>query len=123
MPTHSRIEYRCSFCGKHQEQVHHLIAGPGGVYICDECIELCYEIITDDRQPTARSIDRVRTLMAETSARFDRDPSLCPLCRNPLQEDEDRLVVASYGGETGEPRHILWRCHASCFRQHERRFD
>ena len=35
---------KCSFCGKSQKQVIKLIAGPG-VYICDECIELCVEII------------------------------------------------------------------------------
>jgi ATP-dependent Clp protease ATP-binding subunit ClpX len=38
---------RCSFCGKNQEQVKRLIAGPQ-VYICDECIELCYEIIEQE---------------------------------------------------------------------------
>ncbi len=32
--------YECSFCGKNKEQVEHLIAGPGGVYICDECVGL-----------------------------------------------------------------------------------
>ena len=36
---------KCSFCGKTQKQVKKLIAGPG-VYICDECIDLCNEIIT-----------------------------------------------------------------------------
>ena len=43
-----RLQYRCSFCGKTQEQVRRLIAGPGGVYICDECIELCREIIEEE---------------------------------------------------------------------------
>ena len=38
---------RCSFCGKTQEQVDKLIAGPG-VYICDECIELCQDIMDDE---------------------------------------------------------------------------
>lgn len=38
---------KCSFCGKSQEQVKRLIAGPG-VYICDECIELCSEIIAEE---------------------------------------------------------------------------
>lgn len=37
----------CSFCGKSQKQVVKLIAGPG-VYICDECIALCVEIIADE---------------------------------------------------------------------------
>src|SRR5881409_305086 len=38
---------KCSFCGKSQEQVRKLVAGPG-VYICDECIELCTEIIEEE---------------------------------------------------------------------------
>ncbi len=38
---------KCSFCGKYQDQVKRLIAGPG-VYICDECIELCNEIISEE---------------------------------------------------------------------------
>lgn len=40
-------QLKCSFCGKTQDQVRRLIAGPG-VYICDECIELCSEIISDE---------------------------------------------------------------------------
>ncbi len=39
---------KCSFCGKSQKQVKKLIAGPGGVYICDECIDLCNEIIEEE---------------------------------------------------------------------------
>lgn len=38
----------CSFCGKPQEQVSRLIAGPNGVYICDQCVALCNEILTDE---------------------------------------------------------------------------
>jgi len=48
-----RVQYRCSFCGKSQEQVHRLIAGPGGVYICDECIDLCQEIIAEEQATPA----------------------------------------------------------------------
>ncbi len=40
-------QIKCSFCGKTQEQVRRLIAGPD-VYICDECIELCHNIVDDD---------------------------------------------------------------------------
>src|SRR6266702_6554909 len=40
---------RCSFCGKSQNEVKKLIAGPT-VYICNECIDICNEIITDDQQ-------------------------------------------------------------------------
>ena len=38
---------KCSFCGKSQDQVRKLIAGPG-VYICDECIDLCNEILDEE---------------------------------------------------------------------------
>jgi len=38
---------KCSFCGKSQKQVKKLIAGPG-IYICDECVELCNEIIDEE---------------------------------------------------------------------------
>ena len=43
---------KCSFCGKTQKQVKKLIAGPG-VYICDECIDLCNEIIVEELSETA----------------------------------------------------------------------
>ncbi|MER5648680.1 ATP-dependent Clp protease ATP-binding subunit ClpX [Streptosporangium sp. NPDC002524] len=39
---------RCTFCGKSQRQVMRLIAGPGGVYICDECVGLCNELIEEE---------------------------------------------------------------------------
>ena len=41
---------RCSFCGKTEKQVRKLIAGPGDVFICDECISLCDEILEDELQ-------------------------------------------------------------------------
>jgi len=46
-PTDSNEQLLCSFCGKSQRQVKKLIAGPG-VYICDECIDLCNEIIEEE---------------------------------------------------------------------------
>ena len=45
---------RCSFCGKSQNEVAKLIAGPGA-YICNECIELCNEIIDDENLPAANA--------------------------------------------------------------------
>ena len=49
---------KCSFCGKSQKQVIKLLAGPG-VYICDECIELCTEIIEEEKIDTIDSSDEV----------------------------------------------------------------
>jgi len=58
-----RIFYRCSFCGKSQEEVRRLIAGPNGVYICDECVQLCREIIEEEapRHRAAPTISRIPT--------------------------------------------------------------
>ncbi len=41
-------QYHCSFCGKSQDDVRRLIAGPNSVYICDECVDLCREIIDEE---------------------------------------------------------------------------
>ena len=39
---------KCSFCGKTQEQVRKMVAGPSGIYICDECVEICNDIVTEE---------------------------------------------------------------------------
>jgi ATP-dependent Clp protease ATP-binding subunit ClpX len=51
-----RVHYRCSFCNKGQEEVRRLIAGPNQVYICDECVQLCREII-EEEEPTAPRVE------------------------------------------------------------------
>ena len=48
MPVRTDDKIRCSFCGKSQDQVRKLIAGSGNVYICDECIDLCAEILEEE---------------------------------------------------------------------------
>jgi ATP-dependent Clp protease ATP-binding subunit ClpX len=66
-------DYRCSFCGKRQDQVKKLIAGPKLVFICDDCVNLCKEIIdaefsvTPRPEPPHRSggwFDRLRRMAA-----------------------------------------------------------
>src|SRR6187401_2755856 len=58
-PTDSNEQLLCSFCGKSQRQVKKLIAGPG-VYICDECIDLCNEIIDEElTAPTTLDLDNL----------------------------------------------------------------
>ena len=44
----TRSDYQCSFCAKGQSQVRRLIAGPGRVFICDECVQLCQQIISEE---------------------------------------------------------------------------
>ncbi|HIQ61550.1 MAG TPA: AAA family ATPase, partial [Candidatus Enterenecus faecium] len=55
----ARDEYktvRCSFCGKHQEQVERIIAGPGA-YICNECVHLCLSILDEEEEPVAGNLE------------------------------------------------------------------
>ena len=53
---------RCSFCSRSQDQVNRLIAGPDGVFICDECVDLCKEILREEEPP----VDS-RTVFGETT--------------------------------------------------------
>ncbi|MCD8130611.1 MAG: ATP-dependent Clp protease ATP-binding subunit ClpX [Lachnospiraceae bacterium] len=48
---------RCSFCGKSQDAVRKIIAGPDGIYICDECVSLCSEILEDELYDDAEDDD------------------------------------------------------------------
>lgn len=50
-------EVRCSFCNKTQDQVRKLIAGPSGVYICDECVEICADIIEEEYEEEEEVLD------------------------------------------------------------------
>ena len=75
---------KCSFCGKSQKQVKKLIAGPG-VYICDECIDLCNEIIEEELSETTElAFDEL-----PKPKRDLRVPRL--LCRRAGQRQEDPL--------------------------------
>src|SRR6185369_2290613 len=42
-----RSQARCSFCGRHTSEVRRMIAGPGAAYICDDCLQLCNDILRD----------------------------------------------------------------------------
>ena len=56
---------KCSFCGKTQQQVIKLIAGPG-VYICDQCIDLCNQIVEEE---VGKRPERVRNAEIDAAAR------------------------------------------------------
>ena len=49
-------EYKCSFCGKRQAEVERLIAGQKKVFICDQCIALCDQIINEQTEPKPTSL-------------------------------------------------------------------
>jgi hypothetical protein len=65
---------RCSFCGQGHEEVQKLIAGPG-MYICDQCVDLCNKIIADevgpDRKRIAERIDRLAADLDQLRRDFD----------------------------------------------------
>ncbi len=62
--TDERKTVRCSFCGKHQDQVQRLIAGPGA-YICNECVHLCMNILDDglEQDPEKNVVESAETLL------------------------------------------------------------
>jgi hypothetical protein len=79
---------RCSFCNKSQDDVRKLIAGPA-VYICDECVEVCNNIIVDADQ--GRHTGLPDSTLKAVSAPDGRAPSYavpCSLCALPVPLDE-----------------------------------
>src|SRR5262245_22757333 len=80
-PTPPRARITCSFCGKSDEQVARLVAGPT-VYICDECIDLCNEILAQEIErdsPAGRPQSQVSAIGVEHR---------CALCNLPKPTDE-----------------------------------
>jgi ATP-dependent Clp protease ATP-binding subunit ClpX len=65
------VHYRCSFCNKGQEEVRRLIAGPNQVYICDECVQLCREII-EEEEPAAPRVEAAPTAIPTPKALYEQ---------------------------------------------------
>ncbi len=74
MPNKYDSHLKCSFCGKSQEQVRKLIAGPG-VYICDECVELCNEILDEELIDGATVVTQPVSRPEEVSPRASKGKS------------------------------------------------
>ena len=53
MPSEDEETLRCSFCGKTQHEVLKLIAGPGGICICDECVDICATVMSEEGRDVA----------------------------------------------------------------------
>ena len=58
-------EKRCSFCGKSQDDVAALIAGPS-VFICDECVDVCIEVLGINEEWCERKIANLQRMLAQT---------------------------------------------------------
>ncbi len=63
-------QLRCSFCGKPQSQVRRLVAGPG-VYICDECVEMCMDIVSDAIREYETSSDEIQYELPKPKEIYD----------------------------------------------------
>ncbi len=67
---------RCSFCGKPQSQVRKLIAGPNGAYICDECVDICTEIIDEEFANNAYSYGDEDDILGELASNLKKPKEL-----------------------------------------------
>ncbi len=66
-----RYEQRCSFCGKEKAKTKKLIAGPDGIFICDECVELCNDML--EKTPASSTVEEVELKKpAEIKAELDQ---------------------------------------------------
>src|SRR5207244_2512830 len=82
---------RCSFCGKGQDQVRKLVAGPG-VFICDQCIDLCQEVLEDDNRSAGTKKQKTGFI-----------PNPKTICAVPFAiADATSLTEAGYVGEDVE---------------------
>src|SRR5215469_12921137 len=52
-----RSQARCSFCGKRPPEVRRMVAGPGAAYICESCLKLCNEILSDPSPFSAKALE------------------------------------------------------------------
>ena len=77
---------KCSFCGKSQKQVIKLIAGPG-VYICDECIELCVEIIEEEKVETLEATSETHLPLPKEIDHALNEFVICLLYTSPSPRD------------------------------------
>lgn len=100
-------QLQCSFCGKLEDRVKRLIAGPG-VYICDECVDLCQEILEEEsggvkpnrasshpRGPSASVDQRVSEILSEEALREGLEK---------LAYRERRVLELRYGLSGEQPR-------------------
>jgi hypothetical protein len=78
----------CSFCDKSQDQIRKLVAGPKAL-ICDECVDVCVDIISDDRGPGGASADTDSQAPLTSPLLTAR----CSLCRMPSVVEELVAVI------------------------------
>lgn len=126
-----RKQLRCSFCNKTQDQVRKLIAGPGA-YICDECVEICSEIIEEELVDAGLDSDGDINLLKpkeikefldeyvigqEEAKRYWRLPCTTIIreyLRRRILRLNYRRVISSWLAQQDQVRHILPRPLQNC---------
>lgn len=90
--------HNCSFCGKSQDQVQSLIAGPGSTYICNECIDLSREIIEEESAFLPPDSDQTTSSLPETYSSNAKPNMLfaCSFCGK--SQDQVQRLIAGPGG-------------------------
>src|ERR1700737_2685688 len=78
---------RCSFCGRHSSEVRRMIAGPGAAYICDNCLQLCNEVLYDATPFSAKALELAsRPPVVVAAPQFhDQERAVPPLHNDPLR--------------------------------------
>ena len=95
-------ELQCSFCGKTHGQARHLIAGPG-VYICDLCVDLCQEILDEERDDAEHVLESVHLNADERSGEIVTGEALQQALEK-LSYRERRILELRYGLSGEQPR-------------------
>lgn len=103
----------CSFCGKSEHEIAKLVAGPGGIHICNECVETCRVIMTGEAEGPARSFDpatwpteRLMELLAPVNATVETYRNHLQTIVEHLRERE--VSWAAIGGQMGVSRQSAW---------------
>ncbi len=96
---------KCSFCGKSQEQVRKLIAGPG-VYICDECVDLCNEILDEELFDSSSAVTPPAPRREQQPERSRKSPSHISLSQIPKPREIKAYLDEHVIGQT-EAKKVL----------------
>ena len=102
----------CSFCFKSQHEVRKLISGPGSIFICDECVDLCNEIISDrplnskspspEELPTQRLLERLGPIEETVQGKGNQLQTVVELLRS------RKVSWAQIGAALGISRQSAW---------------
>jgi ATP-dependent Clp protease ATP-binding subunit ClpX len=102
----------CSFCFKSQHEVRKLISGPGSIFICDECVDLCNEIIADrplnskspspEELPTQRLLERLGPIEETVQGKGNQLQTVVELLRS------RKVSWAQIGAALGISRQSAW---------------